>query len=58
MVARWSDQVGSRSISVSRGSELGGVKNGRCLGNQSRVESRLERPVPDRVETGEGVTRG
>lgn len=58
MVVRWSDQVGSRSISVNRDSELGGVKTGRCLGNQSRVESRLERLVPGRVEMREGVTRG
>lgn len=42
----------------NQGSELGGIKTGRWLGNQSRIESRLEGLGPGRVEMEEGVTKG
>lgn len=42
----------------NQGSELGGIKTGKCLGNQSQRESRLEGLGPGRVEMEEGVTRG
>lgn len=42
----------------NQGLELGGIKTGRQLGNQSGSESRLDGLGPGRVEMVEGVTRG